>query len=179
MKNLISLDLEMNKTPSGEVDKIIQIGAVAFRSEPFEVLEKLSVIINPNEPIHPFIEKLTGITQEMVDCGVDLQTAYGKLCELKIKHNCENYPVGWGDSDAKYLYSKVKPEKFIFSTHRHFDVKTLFQTYQLANGEKTQAGLKKACHKMGVLFEGPAHNALHDALNTAKLFHKMCEVMKK
>lgn len=180
--NFISLDLEMNKDANGRVDKIIQIGAVAFRLEPFEILETLSVIVNPEETLDPFIIKLTGITQEMVDAGVDLPTAYAKLCELKTTHQCGNYPVGWGSSDAQHLYQRVKTwlqqQRFIFSTHRHFDVKTLYQTYLIANGGKPQAGLRKACGRMGLRFEGPAHDALQDAINTARLFRRMCEVMK-
>jgi len=183
-KVFISLDLEMNKNAKGEVDKVIQIGAVAFHIEPFTIVEELSVIVNPNEPIDPFITKLTGITQAQADLGIDLQSAYGKLCELKIKHNAESYPVTWGGGDSSYLWDKVKADgnpgdRSIFG-RRFFDVKTLYQTYQLANGLKTQSGLSKSMAKCGLKWPTTLqkHNALADALATAHFFNYFIEKMK-
>lgn len=185
MKTFISLDLEMNKDDvTGKVDKIIQIGAVAFTLEPFVILEELSVIINPNEIISIFITQLTGITQEMANNGVELFEGYAKLCELKIKHNAEAYPVVWGHGDCEHLWKKMKDsgtytdnDRFIFG-RRNFDVKTLYQSYRLANNLKTQSGLKKSCNNLGLIIQGPMHNALNDSIATAQAFKKLIELYK-
>lgn len=182
-KIFISIDLEMNKNSQGKVDSIIQIGAVAFSVVPFTILEELNVIINPNELIDPFIEKLTGITQDMADNGVDLQVGYGKLCELVIKHNAETTPVTWGGDDSHYLRDKLKAagnlNKFIFG-HRSLDVKTMFQTYQYANGSKPRSGLSKSMAKCGLKWPTtlPKHNALADALATAHFFNYFIEKLR-
>jgi len=63
-----SLDLEMAQ-PS---KKIIQIGAVVGNIVTGEILEKLSIIVNPKEQLTEFIINLTGITQEDVNNGVTL-----------------------------------------------------------------------------------------------------------
>lgn len=173
IKNFISLDLEMNQ-PSG---KICQIGAVVFTLEPFNILETLDIIVNPQEEITEYITKLTGITNEKAKNGPDLLTAYNKLCELKIKHNCESYPITWGGDDSKCLREQVNVEKFIFG-RRFFDTKTLYQTYRLANGEKTQSGLSKSMAKCGLQFVGPKHDAKWDAFNTATFFKFLSDKMK-
>ena len=179
-KNFIAFDLELNKI-GANCTKIIQIGAIAFTLEPFTILEELSVFVNPNELISPFITTLTGITQEMADSGVDLNTAYGKLAEMKIRHNCESSPVVWGGGDVECLKKQVlaagNTNRFIFG-FRYFDSKTLFQSYMLSQGLKTQSGLKKACNRMGLIFGGPAHNALKDSIGTAQMFRKMIELYK-
>ena len=173
---LIALDLELNQ-PS---NKIIEIGACVFELEPFSIIEELSAIVNPEEPLNPYIIKLTSITQEMVDQGTDLQIAYGKLCMLVVKHNALTTPVVWGCGDSPCLQKQVavgNPSPFIFG-RREFDTKTLYQSYRLANNLKTQSGLSKSMAKCGINFQGVKHRAVDDARNTAIFFKFLTDKLK-
>src|SRR5690606_34972214 len=48
-----------------EADRIIEVGAVRFTPESGEI-ETFSRIVNPGRSIPPFIERFTGVTNEMV-----------------------------------------------------------------------------------------------------------------
>ena len=45
-------------------DKIIEISAVKFKNK--KIIDKFTKLINPNKKIPPFIENLTGITNQDV-----------------------------------------------------------------------------------------------------------------
>lgn len=171
-----SLDLEMNQ-PSG---KIIQIGAVIGDIKTGIIIEKMSYIVDSGEKLDPKIITLTGITQEVHDNGMDLQYAYALLESGHISHKSFRNPITWGGGDSLELRQQLGLERdsFIFG-RRWIDAKTLFQSYCLSNNMKIQSGLKKSCHRMGVQFEGPAHDALQDALNTFKLFRVILSTMNK
>lgn len=65
MKNkFVVVDLETTGNSPKKGDKIIQFGAVVFENG--EVTHTYSTFLNPNQPISPFIEQLTGINDEMV-----------------------------------------------------------------------------------------------------------------
>src|ERR1700676_1619914 len=101
-----SLDLEMNQ-PSR---KIIQIGACAGNIRTGEILEKLSIFVNPQEQLAPFIVELTGIKQEDVDTGLTLYEAYKKLAEFHKKHNSFVNCVTWGGGDSQEIYEQLRKE---------------------------------------------------------------------
>lgn len=235
-ENYLTLDLEMNQS-SG---KIIQIGAVVGNIYTGAILEKLSVFINPGEPLNPDIIKLTGITEEQVQNeGVSLREGYNRLALMHKRHDCYCNPVTWGGGDsielkeqlntqwdearavqraaivlaARGFHGGVRYERtpeglaqlsvtdvmleeaksmfaechkadeadtssFVFG-RRWIDAKTLYVSYCIENRLKLQAGLKKACSKIGVTFEGPAHNALQDALNTFKIYRHLLRYFKE
>jgi inhibitor of KinA sporulation pathway (predicted exonuclease) len=172
MNNLIvtSLDLELNKS-GNKTTSIIQIGAIVGNLSTGEILERVNLIVNPQEPLDPFIIKLTGITQEQVDSGIPLKEAYSILSNVHTKHGSLRNCVTWGGGDNQELRSQLglNEQNFIFG-RRWIDVKTIYQSYRMSQDMKIQAGLKKACHNMGLLFKGPAHDALQDAENTFNLY---------
>ena len=92
-----SLDLEMNNK---EGKKIIQIGAVVGNITTGEILETLSIIVNPKEQLTDFIIGLTGITQNDVDNGVTLEEAYLKLKEMHLRHKSFINCITWGGGDS-------------------------------------------------------------------------------
>ena len=173
-----SLDLEMNQ-PSGS---IVQIGAVVGNIKTGEILEKLSVFVNPHEILDPFIIKLTKITQEDVDTGVTLEEAYLKLKEMHEKHACFVNVLTWGGGDSQELQSQLKKHNPNFEGwcfgRRWIDVKTLFISWRLANEKPIQGGLAKSMLKLGLKFNGRKHNALDDSVNTFLLYCKMLELLK-
>src|SRR5665213_3459183 len=99
-----SLDLEMNQ-PSG---KIIQIGAVTGNIYTGEILERLSVFVNPKEELAPFIIELTKIKQEDVDSGLTLEEGYRLLQEMHVSHSAFCNPITWGGGDSVELVEQLK-----------------------------------------------------------------------
>lgn len=176
MSKVISIDLELNQ-PSG---KIIQIGYVIGVVKDGRILTSQSLIINPNEPLGRLndrdmtITELTGITQQQVDNGMSLQEAYDILFEDVVRLNPSRTPVQWGTGDSRAIRTQLglSYNDFIFRG-REFDVKTLFQTYQLFNNESVAAGLASAMQTVGLEFNGRQHDALADAYNTFLMFREM------
>ena len=180
MKDIVtSLDLEMNQ-PSG---KIIQIGAVVGNFKTGEVLDKLSIIINPHEPINPYITNLTGITDDAIfDEGTDLLKGYELLSTMHQKCQAFINPITWGGGDSQELYKQLT-QMFVIDNwcfgRRWLDVKTLFIALRAGQDLPTQGGLAKSMTKFGLKFEGRKHNALDDAHNTFRFFCKLMQELKR
>lgn len=185
-----SLDLEMNQ-PS---KKIIQIGAVVGNIETGQVLDKLSIFVNPKEKLAKNIMELTHITQEQVDNGVTLEEAYYQLRAFHEKHSSFINPLTWGGGDSQEIlnqltkplsykllvFFKLKdPIEFAWCFGRRWiDVKTLFISWRFGNRKPIQGGLAKSMLKVGLQFQGKKHNALDDAENTFRMYSRMLELKK-
>ncbi len=171
--NILSLDLELNQDPKGS--KIIEIGACCGNTETGEILEKYSSFVNPNESLQEFIIKLTSITQEQVDSAGTILEAYQGMVTMASKYDCLRMPIVWGMGDG-YALRKELPATCQWNFgRRELDVKAVFQAYQMAKGEKIQAGLAKAMTKLGIQFSGKKHRAVDDAINTFIIY---CRLLK-
>lgn len=176
--NLFSLDLELNQ-PSG---KIIQIGACVFSHKDGKIIDKFMVYVNPKEKIDPSITELTGITQTMVELeGYDVKDAYLLLEKFVRKKRAFMTPIVWGSGswdDSSCLYKQAGVKEPNFMGHRVIDVKTLYQSLRLRSWKKVKGGLSSAMKELGLNFEGRNHNALDDAINTARLWLYLTEPLK-
>jgi inhibitor of KinA sporulation pathway (predicted exonuclease) len=179
---MMSLDLEMNQ-PS---KKIIQVGACVFKPRNCEIVEKFMVYVNPHEPIGTVephnIVGLTGITDAHVAQGTSVEKAYELLRELSQKHKCMMNPVVWGSgvfSDSSELYKQGGSKEPNFMGHRVTDAKTLYQSWRMIDNKKVKGGLENAMIELGLEFEGRAHDALADAINTARVWCKLSDALKR
>jgi inhibitor of KinA sporulation pathway (predicted exonuclease) len=172
-----SLDLEMNQ-PSG---RIIQVGAVVGNIFTGEILDRLSVFVNPHEELNPEIIKLTKIKQEQADNGVTLEEAYHQLKSMHLKHKSFVNCITWGGGDSKELGDQLKAENPNFTGwcfgRRWIDVKTLFVSWRFANRQPIQGGLARSMAKIGLNYQGHAHDARWDAENTFHAYRKMLELL--
>ena len=177
-----SIDLELNADGKQTFD-IIQIGAVIGNVITGEVLEELSLYVDIKKPLYPFITELTGITDYTIQTkGTTLVEAYNTLKEAHKKHGAHHMVVQWGGGDEYALKKQLieagmDPREWCFG-RTFWNVKTLVQALQLSKGLTIQGGLKKSCHKYNVKFQGPAHDALFDSLNTFRLFSKLLRDLK-
>lgn len=167
-------DLEMNK-PS---NKIIQIGGVIGDLLKGRILTTFNYYINPHEPLDPFIIKLTGITQQMSDNGLELGPIKGEIDQLLKQYKVCKSPIVWGNGDLRTLKSQGGTGYFQ-DINREIDIKTVFQLMSLSKGLSMRGGLEKSLTKCGLYFEGTPHNALDDAVNTFKFACKMREMLEK
>lgn len=174
-----AIDLEFNQ-PS---NKIIQIGACIFNISTSEIISKLSIHVNPNEALSDFITQLTGINQEHVDSGKSLIDAYSDLVAFHKHHKSFCNPVTWGQGDLEAIRAQVmqgqlgNPGGWPFG-RRIIDTKTLFVSWRLSQGIPIQGGLARSMLKVGLKFEGAKHDALDDAINTARMYVAMLTKFK-
>lgn len=180
--NYFALDLELNNKSDGSVPKIIQVGvAIGNPTRPDEI-KSFSWYLNPEEPIVPFITKLTGITDEIVQTkSVSHQTLAKEFGALLEVYQCFPNPITWGQGDASELKAEFAQRNinFPFFGRRIFDVKTIYVFNQMVNGKTPSGGLRKSMNSYGLKFEGTPHNAEYDALNTLRFFFKLLERQKQ
>lgn len=174
--NILSLDCEYNQP----TQKTIQIGAAVYAARTGQLMEKFETYVNPGELIEPYITELTGITDRDVKNAPSIQEAFLALQDLHKKHKCFKNPLVWGSgtrNDSQMIYNeaaiKDTEDKLIpnFMGYRVLDVKSLFQSIQIYNNKTVRGGLKTTCETIGIGFEGQAHTALADAMNTFRVWH--------
>lgn len=170
---IMSLDCEFNQ-PS---KKTIQIGAAIFdvRSggDPIATLE---IYVDPQEPIEPYITELTGITDDNVKGALTIKEAFQVLKNFHEEHQVFINPLVWGSgvrNDSSSLHEESGSEAPNFMGYRVIDAKTVYQSVQMFRNKKIKGGLKTACETLGIGFEGTAHTALADAINTFRIWNFM------
>jgi inhibitor of KinA sporulation pathway (predicted exonuclease) len=174
------LDCEFNQ-PSR---KTIQIGAAIYDVRSGACHDHLDLYVNPYEPITPEITHLTGITDKHVEKAPDIIEAWQILKEFHKKHKCFRNPLVWGSgvrNDSSALHEEYNAFQHLqdanwrteenFMGFRVVDAKTLYQSLMLFENRGYAGGLKESMKKLGLEFEGTAHNALTDARNTWKIWY--------
>ena len=149
----------------GEFKEVVQIGAVKVDAEALTILDSFNIIVRPriNSRLSPYLEDLTGITNEAVkasgrdfveayDCFLDFArgapiSAFGRD-DLVFSENLRLYGIGSAEGLPPFL-----------------DARPWFR----ANGFDTR-GLH-SCDigpRLGVPFSGRKHNALDDSRSIAQ-----------
>lgn len=174
--NILCFDLEMNQ-PS---NKIISLGACVGSLEKGAILASMHRYVQIDEVITPFIENLTGVTNDLVKTyGVPLEQAFADMIEMKTTNECLFHPYTWGGGDVSTLREQLGDKAPWPMGRRYVDVKTLWVSWALANGQNPSGGLAKICNRLGHPFQGQKHNAESDAINTFKVMHSMHNKFKE
>lgn len=185
--NRIFLDLELeqpytnHQTPDSclATEAIIQVGYVVMNDVTGEFLFEACRNVFIGVPLSSFIKKLTGISDEDLKTGTDLVTIIDELNSVIKTYNCSRKLHQWGGGDDVCIKAEL-PKNYPWQFGRSaVNVKHLFQLWSEANGISPSGGLKKSMSKMGLKFEGGAHNALIDAKNTAIIFKALMEKLKE
>lgn len=185
-RNLISLDIEMEQpmsnpqTPDSSIyePETIQVGFCVISPQGEFLLSGL-YNIHKEYQLSDFIKKLTGISDNDLANGVSLAEAYVGLCQTRERYDASRKILTWGQGDQQQIQKELGvsvPWQFGNSS---FNVKHLYQFYAEHNGLNSSGGLKKVCDRLGIKFEGRAHNALTDSIMTAKVYLKLCELIFK
>ena len=179
--NYIVLDLEFNQSfpfkngrkvePNPECPfEIIQIGAVKLNDK-FEQVDTFDAMIRPQiyPRLHPFVEKITGIHAEMLADKPDFKSAYEGF--LKFIGNEPAILCTWGGDDIKSLFRNILFYNLNADalTDQYLNVQPFAAQY--LNHEAGKAiGLKNAVEALGIPESDTFHDALNDAVYTAKIF---------
>jgi inhibitor of KinA sporulation pathway (predicted exonuclease) len=156
-----------------------------------------------------FITKLTGITEEdIANKAIPIYHAFEKLVEF-AKVNKAQRVAQWGGGDLEELLIQYEDavinapvDQFNPSRIRQFigegmnntitaispidhkltnpiNIKHMFQLHQDSRKRPYRGGLDASIRRLGGKFEGDAHDALIDSINTAKVLELMYEEPKK
>lgn len=199
----IAIDLELEQpntnqqTPDSQTDieKIIQVGVVVFEISTNEptILFSNTYMVKYDKPLSGFIKSLTSISDSDVNnATLNAIDIIGIIQALRKEYGASRQIVEWGAGDTKALMREAElteqelNEIYGFARSQ-INVKTLFQAYALANDIKSRGGLSKSMGKLGLQFKGThykgknrgVHWAEADALNTARIFNKIIQLMKR
>lgn len=183
MKTIV-VDIELN-CPNTPEESIIQIGAVVCDMRSGKLGNTLSILINPGRPIDPFIVGLCGITDEMVKDAVTLPEALEAFWIWVKEQNCGGNLSAWGSDiwEIKRATDKAREAGVPFPIYkiRNMDIKAISQVFRVALPQhaKARGGLRNSLETFGLEFQGRQHNALDDAINTARLLGRFIEMQKK
>ena len=169
-------DRKLNKTVSNEKCpfEIIQIGAVKLDYN-FNIIDTFNTFVKPNiyKDIHPFIKKMTGITNEDVKNAPSFNEAF-KLFKAFMNDNKNNVLCVWGTGDLKELYRNIKyynlSSKGLINTY--INVQQHASAY-FNNPSGKSIGLQNAITLLELNQDKSYHNALNDAYYTALVFNKI------
>ena len=78
-RTCVALDLETTGLDA-QRDSIIEVGAVKFRGP--EVVDTFEMLVNPYQPLPPFVQRLTGITQRQLDAAPPFNAIASELTEF-------------------------------------------------------------------------------------------------
>ena len=173
------VDFEFNQAfdfGSGSVEtdpacrfEIIQIGAVKL-DENYNEVGRFSAFIKPElyKRLHPYVAKMTGITEAELKNAASFEEVYAKFCEFAGENRI--YCV-WGSSDIRVLYRNLSYHGIIKGDiiAEYIDVQQIMAKY-LKYGRGRSIGLKNAVEMLELEIDMPFHDALGDAVYTAEVF---------
>ena len=174
----IVLDLEWNqpnspramiKSPVHLQGEIIQIGAVKL-NENLEMIDTFKIMVKPKyyRTMHKKVARLTSITDDDLQYGFPFKQALSYF-NTWCTQDC--IFLTWSGDDVKMLRSNLAVHKVkYYSIPKSYDVQKLF-SYQIAK-ERRQFSLLQALD----MVQEPAcsaHDALHDAINTARVLRHL------
>lgn len=171
LDKLLVIDLECtcweNEQPGNdERQDIIEIGICLFDLERGVIEDSEGLIVRPTRStVSPFCERLTKISQAMVDDGLDFEQA---LAILRERFQSSIRPwASWGNFDRHVLVGQCRELGHDYPmSPDHFNLKTL---HALRHGLPKAIGLYPAVKRAGLVWEGQHHRGIDDARNTARL----------
>lgn len=177
--NYIVYDLEFNQALSKDNNisdlnfEIIQIGALKL-NENLEVVEVFNRLVKPTAylEIHPYIEKLTQISTNMVMSHEQFPYVYNEF--IDFIGNDEFILCVWGACDIKELMKNIHYHKLetLDNLQRYIDVQKLMCKH-IKTPKGTKIGLRSAVEFFNISVTKEFHDAFNDAYYTAEVFKKL------
>lgn len=185
MKHLVVLDFEWtadNRRPVMPISEITQFPSVLVRLDGHKscIVDEFNTYVRPtlNKTLPQFSIQLTGITQEMVDRSPSLEEALPQYLRWLKSHGLlgnEGQRMGswafctWSDADiAAQLVREFHFKKIDIPScfDQWVDLKILYKRHYR---KEPKGGLQACVERLGLTFEGRAHDGLIDSRNTAAI----------
>jgi len=191
MEHLVVLDFEWtadNRRPVKPISEITQFPSVLVRLEGHKtlVVDEFNTYVRPtlNKVLPEFSTQLTGITQEMVDRSPTLEEALPQYMSWLKSHRLVGEAgerIGswafctWSDADIaaqlvrEFHFKKIEiPSCF----DQWIDLKVLYKRHYK---KEAKGGLQACLERVGLTFQGRAHDGLVDSRNTAAIVLHMAK----
>jgi len=180
--NVISLDLEFNK--KGEkLEEIIQIGVAVGCLYTKQIISSKSIYIKPIRPINSQVRALTARYSSSDITDLSLVDGYKSLRDYLAPFNPSKNAIVWGNRDSHYLYTQVrratKGQRVMYPwpfSKDEIDVRVILQFLLLTKGISFYKSLSDALEVFNLRFEGRAHDAKYDAINTLRLYFHLLDI---
>lgn len=174
LDKIIVIDLEATcwegDPPAGETSEIIEIGLYVLDVATGQREPARSLLVKPrHSTLSPYCQKLTTITPEMLEDGLDFADACRILREEYLSET--RTWASYGDYDRIMMAAQCDSWNIPYPFGRsHINVKNLFA---LQNGLEKEVGLQKATALLGLPFEGTIHRGMDDAWNIAAVLDRV------
>lgn len=177
--NYIVLDTEINGRVWKSTDpmEIISIGAVKIREEHIrhqpDTYEMFYEYVKPLYTYTDYARKFTQIPRQ----AIAKAESFGRVIEtFKRWIGEEEYVfIGWSESDKLALIRDCKMHKLEEEwVDRYIDLQAYIKRYRPEAGHQ-QLSLRNAVELFSLPWIGEEHNALDDAINTARIFTLLCK----
>ena len=171
-KYYIVVDLEATTSDDGSLPpeqmETIEIGAVLTDARTLAIVDEFQSFVRPvrRPRLHPFVTKLTGITQAMVDDAPLFPEAFSKLRARLIDHRHPLVFASWGRYDRIQFERDCVLHGIANNMPAHVNLKTMFSEKQGLKKKQGMAGALKLC---GLPLEGTHHRGIDDARNIARM----------
>lgn len=165
LNEYVVLDLEMTGL-SAKTDHIIEIGAIKIKDN--KIVERFGGLVNPSCKVPTRVVELTGITDEMVQQGMDKDEAISKLLDFIEGQILVGQNIGFD-------YSFLK--QWAVNHKRPLEVKacdTLKIARVLLPAEQSKK-LEALCAYFDIE-RARDHRAMDDAIETWQVFEKLKEL---
>lgn len=159
----VVFDLETTGFHPYNGDEIISIGGVRICGGAFEEAEPFYRIVNPKRKIPKHIAELTGITNEMAECGGELMQTLHDFMDFTGKRVLIAHGSG---HDKAFLNAALWRTSKTHLTHRVLDTIMIAKWLEPDNRDY---GLDEMLDRFRVEVT-ERHHALHDSVMTAKLY---------
>jgi len=171
------LDLEMacweGKPPTGQSNRIIQIGIIEADLESLKILREDRLYIASGCEISKYCTQLTGITSEQISSsGIPFSNAINRI--LKLYAPLNKATMVWGD-DAVALSAECDSDSIRNPFRNVIDFGV---TFRQALGTNNNYSLSDALNAVGLEFVGRKHDGLCDAQNLWRLHKELITRMR-
>lgn len=147
---------------TGRSNKITDIGIVIFDDEVGEIVETYETLVNPEGPIDPFVQGMTGITNEMVADAPRFFEVAKEIFEITQDRVFIAHNVGFD-------YNIIRQEfRDLGGSFNRKKLCTIRLSRAIIPGMKSY-GLGNLCKELGIDNKA-RHRAMGDAMATAELF---------
>ena len=180
MSKYVVFDLEMCKVGKNKRtslfyynNELIQIGAVLL-DESYEITDRFITYVTPRfGALDPEIIKLTGITREKLKGAPSTEEALARFAEWIPD---DAILVEWSENDRSQLYHELDGKEICNDRLEDFLEEII--DCQEAFGDKMNSDRQYMLSEALIIanindYSDGAHDALVDAVNTAKLFKKI------
>jgi inhibitor of KinA sporulation pathway (predicted exonuclease) len=166
------IDLEATTSGDGSLPpehmETIEIGAVLADAQSLAIVNEFQSFVRPvrHPKLLPFVTKLTGITQAMVDAAPLFPEAFAALRAQLIDHRHPLVFGSWGRYDRIQFARDCTLHGVPNNMPPHLNLKTEFTNVQ---GLKKKPGMAEALKLCDLNLEGVHHRGIDDARNIARM----------